>query len=67
MPELNIKLKKKNMKRSSIYVPDKLMLKIEAIALNNGISVNSTIVQLMELSLDVGEAYQAGIVKVESE
>jgi hypothetical protein len=67
MPELNIKLKKKNMKRSSIYVPDKLMLKIEAIALNNGISVKSTIVQLMELSLDVGEAYQAGIVKVESE
>ena len=64
MPELNIKLKKKNMKRSSIYIPDNLMYQVEAIAENNDISINSTIVQLIELALDVGEAYQQGIVHV---
>lgn len=68
MPERNIKLKKnKNMKRSSIYIPDNLMYQVEAIAENNDISVNSTIVQLIELALDVGEAYQQGIVTVEGD
>jgi hypothetical protein len=68
MPERNIKLKKnKNMKRSSIYIPDNLMLQVEAIAENNDISINSTIVQLIELALDVGEAYQQGIVTVEGD
>tara|TARA_B110000908_G_C10227069_1_gene438520 strand:- start:190 stop:453 length:264 start_codon:yes stop_codon:yes gene_type:complete len=64
MPELNIKLKKKKMKRSSIYIPDNLMYQVEDIAAKNDISVNSTIVQLIELALDVGEAYQQGIVQV---
>jgi hypothetical protein len=68
MPERNIKLKKnKNMKRSSIYIPDNLMYQVEAIAAHNDISVNSTIVQLIELALDVGEAYQQGIVTVEGD
>ena len=68
MPKKNIKLKKNpNMKRSSIYIPDNLMLQVEDIAENNDISVNSTIVQLIELALDVGEAYQQGIVKVEGD
>ena len=65
MPEINIKLKsKKNMKRSSIYIPDSLMYQVEDIAIKNDISINSTIVQLIELALDVGEAYQQGIVTV---
>ena len=64
MPELNIKLKKKKMKRSSIYIPDNLMYQVEDIAIKNDISINSTIVQLIELALDVGEAYQQGIVTV---
>lgn len=64
MPEVKIKLKKKNMKRSSIYIPDSLMYQVEDIAAKNDISVNSTIVQLIELALDVGEAYQKGIVTV---
>ena len=64
MPELNIKLKKKNMKRSSIYIPDHLLDTIENIALKNKLSINNTIVQLLELALDVGEAYQQGIVQV---
>lgn len=65
MPEINIKLKSKNkMTRSSIYIPDLLMIQVEAIAANNDISINSTIVQLIELALDVGEAYQQGIVSV---
>ena len=64
MPELNIKLKKKKMKRSSIYIPDNLMYQVEDIAIKNDISINSTIVQLVELALDVGEAYQQGIVTV---
>jgi len=65
MPEINIKLKsKKKMKRSSIYIPDGLMYQVEDIAIKNDISINSTIVQLIELALDVGEAYQQGIVTV---
>lgn len=52
------------MTRSSIYIPDLLMIQVEAIAANNDISINSTIVQLIELALDVGEAYQQGIVSV---
>ena len=65
MPEINIKLKsKKKMKRSSIYIPDNLMYQVEDIAIKNDISINSTIVQLIELALDVGEAYQQGIVTV---
>jgi hypothetical protein len=68
MPKKNITLKKNpNMKRSSIYIPDNLMLQVEDIAENNDISINSTIVQLIELALDVGEAYQQGIVKVEGD
>tara|TARA_R110000744_G_scaffold144061_1_gene256076 strand:- start:2623 stop:2853 length:231 start_codon:yes stop_codon:yes gene_type:complete len=65
MPELNIKLKKKNMKRSSIYIPDNLMYQVEDIAAKNDISVNSTFVQLIELALDTAEAYQQGIVSID--
>ena len=65
MPDINLRLSHgAKKKRSSIYVPNDLLLKVEDIAIKNDISINSTIVQLVELALDVGEAYQQGIVTV---